>query len=318
MRRLALAGLAGGTGLLLARPIRYVPYPDLAARLDAAVGGTRLTYRWRHWDVSYRMTGTGTPLLLLHGINAVPSSFEMRRNFTALGSDFCVYAPDLLGFGLSDRPRTHYSAGLYVTLLQDFMRDVIGTPCHVIASSLSSAFAVRAAYEQPDLVRALVLICPTGIEALDGPRALTQRIFGGLLGLPVLGPRLFAALVSRPSVRYFLHSMICHEQDRATPEIVESLHRLGQRPGGRWAPQAFIGGRLNLDIRQAFAALRQPILLVWGKEATITPLRNAPAFLERNPHATLKVFADAGLLPHDEQADLFNPYVRDWLKEQEA
>lgn len=316
MKRLVAVALAGVLGLMALRRPRIVPYADLAARLDAATGGERFTYNWRLGRIAYRVTGQGAPLVVVHGIDASASTFELRRNLQVLGQDFRVYAPDLLGFGLSERPNHRYSADTYIELLADFLRDIVGVPAHLLASSLSSAYAVRVAHEQPDSVRSLVLICPTGMGRLSDPPTRGQRIADLLFGLPLLGRWLFAGLASRPSVRYFLRTLTYHDSAAITPEVLDIYHHSAQRPGARWAPQAFVGGRLNLDIRDAFAALRQPVLLAWGKEARTTPLTDAPAFLERNPRAVLKVFEQAALVPHDERADAFNPFVRAWLKEQ--
>jgi pimeloyl-ACP methyl ester carboxylesterase len=318
MKRVLLAALAGAVALAVARPPREVPYPELADELDTAVGGARHIYRWLLGEVSYRVDGAGTPLVLVHGINAAASSFELRRNFRSLGVYFEVYAPDLLGFGLSDRPAVFYTAQIYTDLLADFLRHVVRQPAHLLASSLSSAYAVRVAQEHPELVRSLVLICPTGIEQLSDPPTRGQRVADFLFGLPGLGDRLFAALASRPSVHYFLRTITYYQRQAITREVVDGYHHTGQRPGARWAPRAFLGGRLNQNIAEAFARLNQPVLLVWGKEARTTPLDTAPAFLERNPRATLKVFPESGLVPHDEQAEAFNRYVHSWLKEQES
>lgn len=318
MRGRTLTIAACLAGLALARPLRRIPYADLANALDGEVGGERHTYHWRLGAVSYRVTGEGTPLVLLHGINAAASTFEVRENFGPLGQSFRVYAPDLLGFGLSDRPRLRYTAETYVELLSDFLREVVGAPAHLVASGPSGAFAVRAARQYPEAVRSLVLICPTGIERLSNQPALARRLGDLLLSLPLVGPHVFALLVTRPSVRYFLRTIAYHQRSKVTPDVVEAYHRSGQRPGAKWAPQAFIGGRLNLHIADDFSQLQQPILLVWGRQAKANPLATAPAFLERNPRAVLKVFDDARLVPHDEQADAFNCFVQEWLKEQEA
>jgi pimeloyl-ACP methyl ester carboxylesterase len=318
MKRWTAAIAAGIAGLALARPPRHITFPDLAALLDGDVGGECLTSPWRHGEISYRVAGQGAPLLLLHGIDAAASSFEMRHNVAALGESFRVYAPDLLGFGLSDRPRLRYSPETYAELIADFLRDVVGEPAHVVASSLTGAFAIRAAHAHAASVRTLTLICPTGIERQAGPPTFAQHVAYMLFSAPLLGPRLFALLTSRPSMRYYLRSIAYHQRSRVTPDVVEAYHRSGQRPGARWAPRAFVGGRLNLNIADHFATLRQPILLVWGRQAKTTPLDTAPAFLERNSRAVLKVFDNAGLVPHDEQAEAFNDYLRTWIKEQEA
>src|SRR5579885_2619365 len=127
MRRRALVALAGGAGLLMARSPRQVPYADLAADLNAAIGGERRTFSWIQGAVSYRVRGSGPPVILLHGIHAAASAYEMRRLFALLDAGYRVYAPDLLGFGLSDRPPLHYGADTYVALTGDFLREVVGT-----------------------------------------------------------------------------------------------------------------------------------------------------------------------------------------------
>jgi pimeloyl-ACP methyl ester carboxylesterase len=58
----------------------------------------------------------------------------------------------------------------------------------------------------------------------------------------------------------------------------------------------------------------QPTLrLVWGREARMTPLSDAEAFLGANPRAELTVFDKSGLLPHDEQAQGFNRLIIEQL-----
>ncbi|MCW5851526.1 MAG: alpha/beta fold hydrolase [Anaerolineae bacterium] len=114
----------------------------------------------------YKTVGTGEPLVLLHGFNAGASSYEMRRIVAPLAEHFQVYALDWLGFGLSDRPKLRYTADLYVSLLDGFLRDVVKTPTHVVVSSLASAYVIQHAAAQPDRYRRLVLVAPTGIETL--------------------------------------------------------------------------------------------------------------------------------------------------------
>lgn len=318
MKRLLLSLLAGGAAAGLLRPPAVVPYKQIVAGLDAVFGPGRATFSWRLGNISYRVAGSGAPVVLVHGIHAAASSYEMRHTLAGLASDFRVYAPDFLGFGLSNRPQLRYTAAVYTDLLLDFLREVVGSPAHVIASSLSSAYAVVAASAHPELVQSLILICPTGIEKLSGPPTVGQRVADRLIGLPLIGSQLFAGLISRPSIRFFLRSMTYRDRSLVTHEMVDLFHRLGQRPGARWAPQAFLGGRLNLNIARAFADLPMPVTIVWGRHARTTPLGDAPAFLEQNPQVTLKVFENADMLPHDEEPDAFNAFAREWIKEDGA
>ena len=164
--QIAALATAGGIGALalanrMAEATAGEPYSVLE--------GEHGRYAWTRGGISYTVRGRGEPLVLIHGIYAGASSFEYRRVFAQLAEHHRVYAFDLLGFGLSDRPRITYTPDLYVALIQDFVRQVVGGmdhPVQVIASSLGAAFTIRAAAERPDLFDRLALIEPTGIQDL--------------------------------------------------------------------------------------------------------------------------------------------------------
>ena len=135
-----LAGSAGVAALAAfnAAIRRGVSEPD-----DSALSGEARFFLWKHGRVFYKKSGAGNPgppVVFIHGIGAGSSSFMWRKNFDELAKDFQVYALDLLGFGLSDKPASaSYSADLYVDLVSDFIRAVCGYPCNIIASSLGAA-----------------------------------------------------------------------------------------------------------------------------------------------------------------------------------
>ncbi|GAC1445959.1 MAG: hypothetical protein NVSMB56_00890 [Pyrinomonadaceae bacterium] len=127
--KLIKGAIAGGAGMAalaavnakIARDARTKRAPeDDADSPDEQ--SARAIYKWTHGNILYRVAGkkNATPLVLIHGIGAGASSFGWRKNFAALTSDFRVYAPDLLGFGVSDKPALSYTAELYVSLLTDF------------------------------------------------------------------------------------------------------------------------------------------------------------------------------------------------------
>src|ERR1043165_5565862 len=162
--------LAGGAGVAALAAVnaavaREVPDPE-----TGALGGEAGTYSWKHGQVFYRHAGdeATTPVLFVHGVGAGARSFMWRRNFLPLAREFRTYAIDLLGFGYSDKPaNASYSADLYVELIADFLREVVGRPARVVAHTLSAAFAVRVADEHPELVNSLVLVSPTGADNLS-------------------------------------------------------------------------------------------------------------------------------------------------------
>lgn len=266
---------------------------------------------WRGHRLASYSAGAGRPVLLIHSINAAASAFEMRRPFGGLSGAFAVHAIDLLGYGLSDRPARRYSAEDYVDQIVAALA-AIGGPADVVASSLGGAFAIAAAARRPDLVRSLALVCPTGMEQLADPPGAASWATYRLLRGPA-GRAIYNGLTSRAGVRLFLGQQAYHDQAAITPDTLESFYQACRHPGAYYAPICFLTMLLNCDVRASFPRLAMPLLLVWGAQATTTPLRQADAFLAANSRARLEVIERASLLAQDERPEEFNAAVTRFL-----
>lgn len=289
-----------------------------AGALESTLTGAGRFYHWIRgeeiYNVFYKVDGDGPPVVLIHGINAAASSEEMRQPFAGLAQSYRVYALDLLGFGLSDRPGRAYSARDYVDLIEDFLRDVVQQPAAIVASSLSAAYAVTVAARAPERVTRLLLICPTGLQRLADPPDRAQQLIGVLLRTPVVGSGLFNLLVSRPSLRYFLVERTYANPAHVDEKLIARYYCTSHQDGARYAPAAFLSGALNQSVRETYPALTQPVQIVWGREAKVTPVSDANLFIRSRPHTRLKVFDGAGLLPHDEVPEEFLELAREVLE----
>ncbi len=309
----ALLGIAGGLGAL-AVANRMIARG--AAELSSALGGESRRYPWTEGEVFYTVKGQGEPVVLIHGIYAGASAFEWRKNFDALAGRFRVYAPDLLGFGLSSRPPLDYTPQMFVQLLLDFAREAAGgaeRPVSVVASSLSAAYVIRAALQHPRLFARLVLIEPTGVYELSSDPTLAQRALHQVLRAPIIGESVYNAIASRAAIRSYLSRHVYLRPEAVTADLVDAYYNAAHQPGARYAPISFISGYLNLDIAEAFAHLSQPTLLVWGAQAEVTPAREVQAFQRLNPRAQVEIIDGSRMLPQDEQAERFHQKVIDWL-----
>jgi len=277
------------------------------------LGGETRYYRWRGGDLAYSVAGEGEPLLLVHGVYAGASSFEFRKNFEELSKSFRVYALDLLGCGMSQRPSRRYEPEDVASQVEDFVREEIGGSAHLVASSLSAALVVPAAVRSPRLFEKLVLICPTGYGTLDRRSGRLGDVIYGLFLAPVLGNTLYHAIVSRWGIRYYLRRMAYHNTDLATEGLIEDYHRTSHQPGARYFPAAFVSGKLNLGVADLWPRVPQSTLICWGLEARTAPVREAQRFVQHNPRSEPRIFKDSGLLPHDERAETFNEEVKVFL-----
>jgi len=278
------------------------------------LGGEEHYFSWRQGDIFYTTAGEGSPLLLVHGIGAGNSSYEWQHNFLPLSESFRVYALDLLGFGLSDRPRLAYRGRIYVDLLHDFVEQVICEPANAIASSLSAAYLVETAALIPESFLRLMLVSPCGVTRLNTPPGLAGKVAAFALRAPVWGQTAYNMITSRRAIGHQLRDTFYANPESVSEPMIRHYHRSSHQRGAREVVAAFIGGYLNLDARESFAALDLPLKLVWGQEARYCPVDDAPAWLELNPRAELTVIEEAGEMPHAEQPLLFNAVVQEQLR----
>ena len=291
-------------------------YNAAAARqslpLENPLGGEAGEILWRGHRVAYSRHGAGSPVVLIHGIHAGASSLEWRHTVGPLAERHSVIAIDLLGFGCSARPALRYTASLYQALLADVLARLAPDPAMVIASSLSAAHVLALAARDPRRVAALALIAPTGVSQLRDPGSGSQGTLQMVLEAPLVGTAAYNGLTSPVSVRHFLEETYADDH-KVTPELVAWYVRSARQPGGKHAVAAFIGGRLNTDVRGALRRVRQPMLLLWGEQARLNPVQNAHAFRVLKPEMAWSLVPKAGDLPHDERPDLVNAAILRFL-----
>lgn len=263
------AAAAGGWILFSRKYIRH----DMP--LDEALEAEQLDFQSQHAGrISYYadQSGQGTPLVLLHSINAASSAFEMKPLFEHFQGKRPVYALDLPGFGFSERSDRLYSPLLYQYAINDFLQDVVGEPADVAALSLSCEFAARAAVHQPELFRSLVMISPTGfnpprmdkIAARADQRGSKNQLYAGL-AVPVWNRPLYDLISSRPSIQFFLNKSF----EGLVPEhFVDYAYQTAHQPGAQYAPTYFLSGKLFTPAvrEKIYQALDLPVLVIYDRD----------------------------------------------------
>jgi pimeloyl-ACP methyl ester carboxylesterase len=324
-RGAALVGAVatGGALAVTAKSILATPQP-----LESALEGEGRIFRFRSGDVFYKVRGPqgAQPVLLLHGIHLGASSFEWRKNFSELSQGFRVFAPDLPGFGLSDRPAIEYTGELYTQFVTDFAREVVRQPAMVVARGHSAAFAVGAASLDEQLFHRLVLISPSGIvhspvadgrggDGLDGQGRLLEALQVPLrqLGESFVGQVPYALLTNKPALAYLLLRQSYANRQQIDPAALQHLYATTHQYGARFAPLAFMSGKLDMDVENAFSMLSQPVLLVWGQEDALNSPLNASDLHMLNPRARLEVLAHAGNAVQEEREHDINELLRAWF-----
>jgi len=257
-------------------------------------------------------SGSGRPLLLLHGIHAAASAFEMRPLFKEFRGERPVYALDLPGFGLSQRGGMPYTARTYVHAILHLLRNVADERpegrADVVALSLSAEYAAAVAAELPDLINSLVLISPTGFDRATQARRTTPSWLRALAR--VGGEVFFGALVTRPGLSHYLRKSFAGRVDRA---LLEYSHATSHQPGAHFAPLAFVSGELfpSADPQSVYARVAAPVLVLYDEDpyASFTGLR---AFLHARPNYHAVRVTNTRGLPQIEARERTLEVLRKW------
>jgi pimeloyl-ACP methyl ester carboxylesterase len=273
-----------------------------AATKEVRVGGR---------SVRYRDTGSGEPVLLVHGIGR--SLEDWAEQHDLLSSGYRVVSVDLPGFGWSDRlegPTTLKRLGAWLPRFLDELG--LTEPVHLMGNSLGGAVAMAFAAENPQRVRDLVLVNSAGFgrEVALGLRLLALRPLTRVL----LRPRRSAAARSLRD--------IFHDPSFSTEERVDQAFALAQRPREAMLEMGRDLGTLRgiragwrRDLLARLAEHDLPTLVVWGAHDLILPAVHLEAAKAALPQARTHLFLDTGHMPQIERAQEFAGLVRHFYRD---
>lgn len=311
-RGIMLAGLgaAGGALIVTARHILETPQP-----LQSALPGGARIDRKHGGDLYYNVGGdeSADPIVLLHDFYLGASNFEYRHIFSRLTPTWRVYAPDWLGFGMSEHPSLAYTGEFYANMLIGFLRDVVGRPAVIVGHGRAANIAARITADAPDLVSRLVLISPdveAGVDLDPRPSQVlaraAQRVSLGLVP--------YAFLSTKPLLRRLARQRSALTGEGiANEETVEHLYASAHQFGGQHAQLALMTGELDLPIQNIFPLLQPPVLILSGDEDPAHPVEMMEDLAVLNPHADLDVLTSAGEAVFEDQPVMFTEALLDWL-----
>ena len=263
--------------------------------------------------VSYRIAGSGSLLLLVHGMAG--SAITWRHVMPALASRFTVLAPDLLGHGESDKPRAEYSLGAHTDMLRDLMDALGHRQATFVGQSLGGGIAMQLAYQSPERCERLVLVNSGG---------LGREVNVILRGLTLPGTEYLFPLVCSPRLRdagEAVASFLGRLGVRSTParqEIWRSYASLADAATRR----AFFrglrdvidpGGQAVSALARLCHAIALPTLIVWGAQDPFIPVSHAIAAHAAIPGSRLEIFDGVGHYPHCEAPEHFVEVLVDFI-----
>lgn len=255
--------------------------------------------------------GNGPTIVLLHGGGPGASSWaNFARNIPVLAKNFHVLAVDQPGFGRSDKPTEHPQYFVHsASALKDLLDTLeITDRVHVLGNSLGGGAAVRFALDYPDRAGKLVLMGPGGVSTnLFGPD-------------PTEGVKALSTFVGEPTrenIEKFIRIMV-FDQKIVTDELIDERFELARTPESLAAMRAMGKSFASADFEKGMLwrdayKLRQPVLLIWGREDRVNPLDGALVAVKSIPRVQLHVFGGCGHWAQAEKFTEFNRLTTDFL-----
>ena len=300
----AALGLPALANVLVARRAKALPAP---------AWGDPEFYDWRDGTVCFRRLGSGPPIVLLHSFGPGHSSLQWREAAERLAGDHEVFVPDLLGWGDSDRPARTYDGELYIQLLNDFLIDVVRRRAVITAAGMTCAYAVQVAIDQSELVRALAMVVPLGVDLHGDEPDIKDAIVHRMLKLPILGTSALNVFTSRTGLTNHLRREVFHRPELVTDDMVDQHYRLSHQAGAQGALAAYLAGYLNHSVTGLLPRIEQPVWIAWGREAVSPAVESADVWLHDLTGAELEVLPDSALWPHAETPEAFSNALQAYL-----
>ena len=248
----------------------------------------------------YHEDGSGTKkIVLIHGSGPGVSAFaNWRLIIPRLSLTNHVFAPDIIGFGETDKLSGHkYTVDLWVDHLIGFIEAISHEPVYLVGNSMGGALALHVAYRKPELVEKLILMGSVGVK---------YPITEGL-------EQVWGYEPSLESMRNLIKLFSYDEKAASNEELVRLRYEAS----------------IKEDIKDAFAAMfpepRQekldelalsdekikeievPTLLFHGLNDKVIPIeKTSYRLIELLPHAELHVFNECG---HWTQIEKTEPFI---------
>jgi pimeloyl-ACP methyl ester carboxylesterase len=255
-------------------------------------------------ETSYLEAGSGETVLMLHGSGpGVSAQANWQHTIPTLARRFHVLAPDIVGFGATERPEDIvYSLRNWTDHMWAFM-DARGIEkARVIGNSLGGRIALQMATDHPGRIAKMVLMGAPGVGMTP-----TE----GLAALRAYEP-------SHDAMRELLRNYFAVDPAMITDDLVKIRYEASIADGAYEAYRAMFfdprhaGTELGITENEV-RAIATPTLLIHGREDKVVPLQVSVTMLGLLPNADLHVFSACGHWTQIERADEFSSVVSDYL-----
>ena len=233
-------------------------------------------------------------IILIHGLGG--SAERWLKVIPLLSPKYSVIAPDLIGFGYSDKPSTDYTIEFFAKFLSGFINSLGINKTVLIGSSLGGQAAAECAGNN-DSIEKLVLVSPSG--------AMKHST-------PTIDAYMMAALYPNQSSARIAFEMMSGTGTVDDVIVTDFIKRMSA-PNAKLAFISSVLSVKNSHIRDSLQKIKIPTLLIWGGEDKMIPIEHAQEFICSINNCKFRELKGIGHLPHVEDAEIFVQSVLEFL-----
>lgn len=255
-------------------------------------------------SIHYKKDGSGKPLILVHGFAG--STYTWRKLIPLLSRDFTVYAVDLLGFGLSDKPSDgDYDLKTQGELVLKFM-DALRIPAAVLVGhSMGGVVVAYAGQQQPSRTDAIILISP-GFYGKGAP-AFLRYLFFPLNR--IMARQFYTKRVREQSLtRYFYNKSLLNE------EIINAYVLPAKTPGAIEALEHMMATVTTQTYEESIKYITRPTLIIWGEKDQANLPADGERLQREIKNSALVYIPECGHYVQEEKPEELAKAIKEFLK----
>lgn len=266
----------------------------------------------RYWQAGEQ----GSIVLLIHGITR--SVEDWQSNMADLASHHRVFALDVLGYGLTDKPTNEeYTISRLARFVLDFMNALNITKAHLVGNSMGATLALECAAHAPKRVESLVIADPAGMDRKGNLFEFR------LAAVPILGE--FLTKPSLSGTKMIGSKAFFNPSAFLTDESILFSTELARLPGAQAAFlktlrsfSNFLGFTSDFveDLHKKLPNITVPTLLIWGKQDQFVTVAHAEVLRRLIPNVTVEIWENCGHCPQIEHPKRFNETTLAFLDNQ--
>jgi pimeloyl-ACP methyl ester carboxylesterase len=247
------------------------------------------------------------PLLLVHGLGDEADTW--RHLAPSLSARHHIVAPDLPGYGRSDKPKRPYTLAFFQEVLLELLAELEIESATLAGHSLGAALvhSMALAQTQPERTPGLQKLGVERLILIDGSLVTRSRpldLATLLFLIPGLGEWQYNRLRNDPEAAYETLRAYFGDLDRLPAEDRDFLlQRVNERVWSDGQRRAFFSTLRHLardvpgqqkELPGRLAGLAVPTVVIWGELDQINPQDNGRATVELQPRARFVLVPGAG------------------------